>query len=167
MGLRDDMLARAKDRRHRHREEVTTTFAAAGQGWAALVKDRRLYAQRMSGHDRSTYEDHRDVFGPDPERGLGAIKRTGLNLKNLDAQLVVRCLADEGGALVLVPDDAAVLGEADSALLRELAAACERVNGMSTGPDLKNGRTPAGSGGPPGSSDALPLSSSSGATPSS
>lgn len=156
MDLKEALLAKARERSGRHREEVTALFVEAG--WADVVKDRRLYAQRMSGKARSTYEDYRDVYGPDPERGFGAVKRTGMNVRNLFAQLVVRCLADEGGGLLFAESEAEALGEADSELLWRIHEVCQRVNGMIEAEPLKNGHLPAGSGGPQESSAAPPES---------
>lgn len=148
MGLKEQLLDAARNKLGRHREEVTPLLVAAG--WEKSLAGCKVYAQRMSGKARSTYEDYRDVYGPDPEKGFGAVKRTGLNLKNIQAQLCVRCLAAETGDLLFAESDADSFGEADSELLANLYEVCLRVNGWG-GEERPLAERPfaAGSGSPP------------------
>lgn len=165
MSLKDALLEKAKDKLGRHREEVTELFRAAG--WEKQLGGCRVFAQRMSGKARSTYEDYRDIYGPDPARGFGAVKRVDLNARNLDAILAVRCLADEAGNLIFAETDADLFGEADSELIGFLARTCERINGMVAAEPLKNAPTGGGSGSPPEATDSPPTNSAIASTASS
>lgn len=58
-------------------------------------------------------------------------KSRELNLVNLRAKLVARCVVDESGARLFLEDDVAVLGTKSAAALQRVFEACQRLSGMS------------------------------------
>lgn len=160
MGLKEDLLGRAKDRRDRERVEVTALVAAR---WGDLLKDRRLFVQRMTAHDFSAYEESRFPAVVD---GEGRVRRR-VDFGNINARLLVRCLADEAGVRVFADADADALGEEDKDLLERLAHEAMRVNGMLRGEEtsLKNAPSGEPSTGSPGDSGGPSPSCSTASTP--
>lgn len=80
----------------------------------------------MTGAERDAYEA--EIVG----NRAGKDRR--LNLQNLRAKLVARCLVDEKGAALFNwrdPGDIGALGEMDAAGLDRVFKACQRVNGLS------------------------------------
>lgn len=86
-----------------------------GDGAVAIVRG-------MSGTDRDSYE-----AGLVVQRG----KRSSVNLQDIRAKLVVRCLINEDGSRVFADEDYAEAGRMRADLLDRLYKVAQRLSGVS------------------------------------
>lgn len=111
MNLRDQILA-AQD---------TNKEAVAVPEWGL---ETGLFIKTLSAKDRDGWET--SLVSIDPN---GKARR--VNMANMRARLVVRCLVDETGKRVFDDNDAEALGEKSAAVVARLFDTAQRVNALS------------------------------------
>lgn len=83
----------------------------------------------MTVHVRGLTAAERDAFEADSITGRG--RNRDVNLRNIRARLVVRCLVDDDGARVFGDDDVDALGGKSAAALNRLFDVASRLSGLS------------------------------------
>lgn len=91
-----------------------------------------VYIKTMNGQEWDAYQESIVVEDPDAPNGRK------LNFKQIRAKLVVRCLCDEHGNLLLDPDDLDSLSKKGNKVLEKLAKVAQRLNGMTEETSEKN-----------------------------
>lgn len=86
--------------------------------------DVTVYVKNLSSKDRDGWEASLITITSD-----GKAKR--VNMINMRARLVVRCLVDENGKRIFSDDDAEALGEKSAAVMARLFDLCQRINALS------------------------------------
>ena len=99
----------------------TTKEAVSVPEWGL---DDGLFIKTLSAKDRDGWET--SLVSIDPN---GKTRR--VNMANMRARLVVRCLVDAEGKRVFGDDDAEALGEKSAAVVARLFDTAQRVNALS------------------------------------
>lgn len=118
--------------------------------WADDLEGEPLFLRGLSGEERDDYESSRIIYRFDRN---GTAERE-MNLKNLRARLLVKCLVDAEGQRVFDDSGAAILGKGDGAVLDRLFEKAIELSGMDRDAEErleKNLRKAAGDGSSAGS----------------
>jgi hypothetical protein len=78
-----------------------------------------VWLREMTGSERDQYEA--DQYSR---------QKSGMELDNFRARLLVRCICDATGALLLKPEDADALGRQPAAAIRVMFDAASAMNGL-------------------------------------
>lgn len=88
----------------------------------------RVRIKAMSGSERDAFEQSITSL-----RKNGSKMAQAMNLENVRAKLLARCIVDEEGGLIFDAEDVEALGQKNAAALDRCVEVAKRLNGMNKG----------------------------------
>jgi hypothetical protein len=129
--------------------------------WQELLAGETVYIGELTSADKVAYERSRS-----PQQFVNGKLQLSIDLRNVEARLLVRCLLDTAGERIFTDDQADALGQLPTPMIEPLFDAASEFNGLNAAAKNRKLAEDFFASGPSGSSrSGSPCSSAPGTSP--